>query len=255
MRNRAITRFRLILLGVVILAGVAFLIRSPGLFAADVIVFLAIMAWGVFSPRPQLFGPFICRAKTEKQCVAITFDDGPDPRSTPQLLELLHQRRIEAAFFCIGRNVAAYPQLAGQMLREGHLLENHTFNHSASTNLFSVNHLKDEMSRTQDAIRHATGVAPRFFRPPMGFSNPRVFRAAHSLGLQVVGWSARAFDTRVTDPQRIVARIARNVRPGAIILLHDGNVPPDRLLHTVKTLLDRLHLLGYEVVRLDRMLP
>ena len=88
----------------------------------------------------------------------------------------------------------------------------------------------------------------------MGLSNPRVFRAAHALGLTVVGWTARGLDTRITEPPRIVRRIVRQLQPGAIILLHDGGIPADRLVATVKLLLDTLRQRGYEVVRLDRML-
>jgi peptidoglycan/xylan/chitin deacetylase (PgdA/CDA1 family) len=88
----------------------------------------------------------------------------------------------------------------------------------------------------------------------MGLSNPRVFRVARSLGLTVVGWSARSLDTMISEPERIVARIERQLAPGAIILLHDGNIPAERLVVTVKMLLQRLRALGYEVVRLDRML-
>ena len=88
----------------------------------------------------------------------------------------------------------------------------------------------------------------------MGLSNPRVFRAARELGLTVIGWTARGLDTRLTDPERIVARIVRRLKPGAIVLLHDGNIPASRLVATVKLLLDSLRERGYEVVRLDRML-
>jgi peptidoglycan/xylan/chitin deacetylase (PgdA/CDA1 family) len=88
----------------------------------------------------------------------------------------------------------------------------------------------------------------------MGLSNPRIFQVARALGLTVIGWSARGLDTRITEPARIVARIERRLKPGAIILLHDGNIPAERLLATVKLLLDRLRALGYDVARLDRML-
>jgi peptidoglycan/xylan/chitin deacetylase (PgdA/CDA1 family) len=88
----------------------------------------------------------------------------------------------------------------------------------------------------------------------MGLSNPRVFRAARELGLVVVGWSARGFDTQIADPARIVNRIARRLEPGAIVLLHDGRIPADRLLVTVKTLLDTARTRGYEWERLDQLL-
>jgi len=114
--------------------------------------------------------------------------------------------------------------------------------------------LKTELTQTQIAIQEAAGVVPKLFRPPLGLSNPRIFRVARALGLTVVGWTARGFDTKLTDPNLIVARIIRKLQPSAIILLHDGNIPADRLVTTVKILLDTLRGLDYEVARLDKVL-
>jgi len=88
----------------------------------------------------------------------------------------------------------------------------------------------------------------------MGLSNPKIFRAARELGLTVVGWSVRSFDTILSNPQKIVARITRRLEPGAIILLHDGNIPAERLVTTVRLLLANLRELDYEIVRLDELL-
>src|ERR1019366_1002177 len=117
-------------------------------------------------------GNFICRgSKTGKQ-IALTFDDGPDSRSTPQLLELLRGEKIPAAFFCVGKNVAANPELAARIIHEGHLLENHSYAHSNFTNFYSTARLQMELAQTQAVIQKACGVAPEFFRPPVGLSNP-----------------------------------------------------------------------------------
>ena len=218
------------------------------------VIFLVVMGLGVTFPQLQLFGRYVCRGGGERRCVALTFDDGPDARSTPALLDLLREAGVEAAFFCVGERVAKYPEMAARIVGEGHLIANHSHAHSNFTNFFSVSRLTAELIRAQEAIRTATGVAPSWFRPPMGLSNPRVFRVARELGLTVVGWSARGLDTQIKDPKRVVERIVRRLGPGGIILLHDGNIPAERLLVTVKTLLDTVRGLGYEVVRLDRML-
>jgi peptidoglycan/xylan/chitin deacetylase (PgdA/CDA1 family) len=110
------------------------------------------------------------------------------------------------------------------------------------------------LQRTQSAVQEASGTAPRLFRPPMGLSNPRTFRAAQAVGLKVIGWSARGLDTQCVDPERVARRILRRVRPGGIILLHDGNIPAERVVATVKLLLAGLRERGYEVVRLDQLL-
>jgi peptidoglycan/xylan/chitin deacetylase (PgdA/CDA1 family) len=205
-------------------------------------------------PQLSFFGKFICHGKNSQLCVALTFDDGPDVRSTPQLLDLLQAEKIEVAFFCVGERVAANTELAARIVREGHLLQNHSYAHSHFTNFFSIVRLRTELLQTQTVIQEATGITPQFFRPPMGLSNPRIFRAARELDLKVIGWSARGLDTQISDPQRIVACIARRLEPGAIILLHDGNIPAERLVLTIKLLLATLRERGYQTVRLDKML-
>ena len=248
------TRFHMHLIVVVPVVALAIFLGNYALLIGALVASLVIVSLGVVWPRLSLFGPFICRGANSRRCVALTFDDGPDARSTPALLELLREARVEAAFFAIGKHVAAERELAARIVREGHLLENHSFAHSNLTNFFTIPRLKAELAQAQEAIQQATGIAPKLFRPPMGLSNPNVFHAARALGLKVIGWTARGFDTQVTDPERIVKRIVRQLQPGAIILLHDGNIPAERLLVTVKLLLAKLHERGYEVVRLDRML-
>ena len=248
------SRFHLALIVAASLGAAAILLGNFILLGALVGALFLLIGLGVAIPRMSLFGTYVCRGDNSRRWVALTFDDGPDAHSTPALLDLLRAEKIKAAFFCIGKKVTAQRGLTARIAREGHLLGNHTFNHSYATNFFTVARLKDELARTQAAIHEAAGVAPKHFRPPVGLSNPRTFRAARSLGLKVIGWSARGLDTQITEPERIVKRIARRLEPGAIILLHDGNIPAGRLLTTVKTLLDTLRTLGYEVVRLDKVL-
>jgi peptidoglycan/xylan/chitin deacetylase (PgdA/CDA1 family) len=224
------------------------------LMEALLAAFFVLFGLGIAIPQLRLFGNFICSGGWSKKQVALTFDDGPDPRSTPQLLDLLRAEKIPAAFFCIGKHVENNPELAARILREGHLVENHSFAHSNFTNFYRHKKLKVELLRAQSAIEKATSVAPKFFRPPIGLSNPNTFRVANELKLQVIGWNIRSFDTITAKPQKIIARIRRNLWPGSIILLHDGNIPAEKLLATVKSLLDTLRGLGYQVVRLDELL-
>ncbi|MEI6083897.1 MAG: polysaccharide deacetylase family protein [Verrucomicrobiota bacterium] len=240
-----------LLLGVAI---VSWLTGNVVLAVTVTTVVIVLVGFGVAFPQWQMFGPFICHGSTQQKWVALTFDDGPDPQSTPALLAVLREAGVPAAFFCVGQKVAAHPELAAQIAREGHLVENHSFGHSHGTNFFTTGRLREELTRTQSAIEQATGSRPQLFRPPMGLSNPRVFRAARALNLQVIGWTARGLDTKLTEPARIVARIMARLRPGAIVLLHDGNIPAERLVATVRNLLDKVRAAGYEVVRLDRIL-
>jgi peptidoglycan/xylan/chitin deacetylase (PgdA/CDA1 family) len=252
--HSTLTRFHLVAAIAVIAAGITLWLGSLASCLMVVAALALAIGLGVAIPQLRFFGPFVCQGNSKRRCVALTFDDGPDARSTPALLDLLQENRVAAAFFCVGENIEANRELTTRMAREGHLVENHSYGHNHLTNFFTVARLRSEMLRTQTAIAQATGVAPRLFRPPMGLSNPRVFRAARELGLAVIGWSVRSLDTQITSPERIVARIARQLRPGAIILLHDGNIPPERLVATVKMLLDTLRALDYEVIRLDKLL-
>jgi peptidoglycan/xylan/chitin deacetylase (PgdA/CDA1 family) len=247
-------RFHVVVLVAAILIATAVGTAEWWLLYSTLAAFLAVTGLGVAIPRLRFFGPYICRGDSLTRQVALTFDDGPDPRSTPALLEVLHEHGVEVAFFAIGEKVEAEPELANDILRAGHLLENHSHRHSNATNFYLASGLTAELIRAQQAIERHTGTTPRFFRPPLGLSNAFTFGVAAALGLNVIGWSNRGFDTRITDPERIVRRIERGLRPGAIILLHDGNIPADRLVATVKLLLARLQEHGYDVVRLDRML-
>ena len=249
-----VSRFQILRIVALLLAVLAIWYRSALTFSLVVLVFLTVIGLGVKIPQLRLFGPYVCRGAGKGRRVALTFDDGPDPRSTPALLEVLREAKVKAAFFCIGQRVVANPALAASIVREGHLLENHSYSHSHATNMFTEPRLKTELTQTQTAIEQATGVVPKCFRPPLGLSNPRIFRVARALGLTVIGWTARGFDTKLTEPKQIVARIIRKLQPSAIILLHDGNIPAERLVTTVKILLDTLHGLDYEVARLDKVL-
>jgi peptidoglycan/xylan/chitin deacetylase (PgdA/CDA1 family) len=248
------TRFHIVAIVSVIVGATAFALHNFILLSSVVIALLIVMGLGVAIPQARLFGNFICRGANSQKRIALTFDDGPDPSSTPQLLELLREQKVPAAFFCVGRRVAANPEIAAQIASDGHLVENHSYAHSNLTNFYSAARLQTELAQTQAVIEKAVGVAPNFFRPPVGLSNPGTFRAARNLDLQVIGWTVRSLDTVIASPEKIVARIARGLQPGAIILLHDGNIPAEKLLATVKSLLDTSRKLGYEIVRLDELL-
>ena len=254
MRGATVTRFHWLARVAVVAGATALVFRNFIFLGVIIFLFAIVMGLGVAIPQFKLFGNFICRGSRQKKRIALTFDDGPDPSSTPRLLELLRTEKISAAFFCIGRKIAANPELAAQIIREGHSLENHSYAHSNFTNFYSTTRLQAELAQTQSVIEKASGVAPKFFRPPIGLSNPATFRAARRLSLQVIGWTIRSFDTVIAQPEKVVTRITHRLEPGAIILLHDGNIPAEKLLATVKSMLDTVRELGYEVVRLDELL-
>ncbi len=248
------SRYRICAIATALLCALAVTLGKPSICWAIIAGLTIVVGLGVAFPQMSFFGPFICRGQNARRQIALTFDDGPDGRSTPALLDLLRHEAVPAAFFCIGKRVAAERELTARISREGHLLGNHTFNHSNLTNFFGPGRLRSELQTTQAAVAAATSTAPDCFRPPMGLSNPFTFYVAKKLGLRVVGWTIRSLDTRITEPERVVQRVVARLAPGAIILLHDGNIPAERLVRTVKSLLAKLREQGYEVVRLDRLL-
>jgi peptidoglycan/xylan/chitin deacetylase (PgdA/CDA1 family) len=252
-----LTRFQQIVGGAVVAAVLIALVSAGAIrwLLLSLVFTLAglCIGLGVSFPRWEMFGQSLWRIRTDRKVVALTFDDGPDPEATPRLLALLSERGVRATFFCIGSRVAQYSDLGRRLVAEGHEVENHSQGHSHLTNLFSPRRLRADLIEAQREIQSVTGRVPRYFRPPMCLTNPRVFRVAGELGLQVTTYTARGLDRRPSPPGRIAARLLRNLQPGAILLLHDGGVQAERLVAVVKLLLDRLHADGYQCVRLDEV--
>jgi peptidoglycan/xylan/chitin deacetylase (PgdA/CDA1 family) len=208
---------------------------------------------GVSFPEWRMFGPSLCRVRTTEKVVALTFDDGPDPAGTPALLDLLARKGVRATFFCVGRQVAGHRELARRIAAEGHLIGNHSFDHSRATNFFGEARLRADLERAQQEITRAAGRAPEYFRPPMMLTNQRVFRVTRALSLAVAGCAIRCYDRRGGNTQKVLRRVLRRLRPGVIIALHDGGVPPARLVELTGGLLDELQTRGYRCLRLDEL--
>ncbi len=155
--------------------------------------------------------------------IALTIDDGPDPVVTPQVLDLLDRYAVLATFFCIGEKAARYPDLCREIVRRGHAVENHSQRHRHHFSLMGRSGIRRELQMAQDTLGSITGQRPVFFRAPAGLRNPFLDPVLSSLGLQLASWSARGFDTRVGDAQRVKMKLLHGLRSGAILLLHDGN--------------------------------
>jgi peptidoglycan/xylan/chitin deacetylase (PgdA/CDA1 family) len=176
-------------------------------------------AWGAFHPRSQLFGRAISKAGA---ACALTFDDGPNPRVTPRLLDLLEEHRVQATFFVLGKYVEQNPAMAVEIVARNHVLGNHTYAHP-NTLFFSRQRIIDELMRCEDAIFKATGRRSACVRPPFGFRGPQFYSAARAVGLAcVVMWSVSAHDW-TPQPWEQVSRRVGNVRRGDILLFHDGD--------------------------------
>jgi len=176
-------------------------------------------------PRTALIGRNMSRLPRDSAArgeVALTFDDGPDPEVTPHVLDILARHDARATFFCVGERCGAHPELCMEIVRRGHCVENHSGHHPTTFSLLGWQRMQQEVDEGQAAIRTATGIAPRFFRAPLGFRSPLLDPVLHRAGLQLASWTRRGFDTN-TQPRRVVKRLTRGLAAGDILLLHDHN--------------------------------
>ncbi len=217
------------------------------------LAYLVIFSLGVSVLRSNFFCRAVCRGKTGYMLVSLTFDDGPDPVTTPAVLDVLAKYGLNAAFFCVGEKAVKYPQIVRRIKDEGHIIANHSYHHFWWTNFLRLNGLTREMAETQEAIQDATGKTPAFFRPPMGLTNPHIARALRHNGLTCVGWDVRAFDTGRTNKQ-VIDTIARKTRDGSIILLHDTARSAGEITELLQGVITVLKNRGFSFSALDDLL-
>ncbi len=180
------------------------------------------LLYQILAPSSSGFGPTFSRFRTSEKEVWLTIDDGPDPVTTPAILELLDRHQARATFFVIGAFVDAHPTLAAEILRRGHELANHTQNHPPHRIWRSwPQSTAREIDGCQRAITRASGHAPTRFRAPVGVKNIFLHGLLRRRDLDLVAWSARGYDC-ILKPDTAVKRILKDVRPGAIVLVHEG---------------------------------
>ena len=195
---------------------------SGGIYVLLIAIWAALTGIGSFHIRWNYYLKGLHRNKTTKNnWVAVTFDDGPHPIFTPQVLRLLRQYDAKATFFCIGREIDRYPEIVREIIAEGHTLGNHTYTHAKGLGFFSTDRIVRELKSTGAAIKHRTGLEPRLYRPAFGVTNPHISRAVALLGLSTIGWSIRSLDTTYRSKKTVLRRITRHLEQGDIILLHD----------------------------------
>ena len=209
-------------------------------------------------PRSRVLGPNVTRlpaAAVARMEVALTFDDGPDPDVTPQVLDLLDAHAARATFFCIGEAAARHPALCREIARRGHGVENHSWRHLAGFAMLGVRGMREEIGRAQAILTELGGRAPRFFRPPAGLRNPLLDQVLHTAGLRLVSWTRRGFDTRIRDAGRVAATLVDGLAAADILLLHDGHAARTPagspvVLDALPSVLERVQSQGLRAVAL-----
>ena len=194
-------------------------------------------------------GTEILHGNRAKKQVALTFDDGPNTKITPQLLAVLKFYHVKASFFLVGARVDANPELVQAQYAEGHCLGNHTYHHDRLTNIGPTEY-RAEIRDCSQAIVRAIGQSPRFFRPPGGRCDAQVTRTAEQLGCKTVLWTVNPGDYRHPDSARIENDVIGGARNGAIILLHDG---VQETVDALPNIIENLRGRGFHFVTLDEM--
>lgn len=189
----------------------------PALLATHLAV-----VWSTLNPRSQLFCPALSRLDPAGQAVWLTIDDGPS-QDTPAILDLLDAHQAKATFFVVGQRARAHPELVREILRRGHELGNHSDSHPQTAFWrLGPGQLEREIAANQRTLTELAGRPPRWFRSVVGHTNPFIAPVLARHRLTRVAWSARGFDGVDCTPEQVLARIERDLRPGAIVLLHEG---------------------------------
>lgn len=208
--------------GALALAALAGVAVPAGALATALIGLVLVLAGLAFLPGAQVYGPVPCRGTTD--AVALTFDDGPDPRGTPAILEALAEADARATFFVLGHKVRAHPELARAIVAAGHELALHGDAHQVRA-AFWRPALAADLARAEQSIEEVTGARPALFRPPAGVVVPSLLDVLRARGLGVVGWSVRPGDGLSLPSDVVAARVLGRSGPGDVVLLHDAPPP------------------------------
>ncbi len=223
--------------------------------ALGVAAFTAFFDQAVIMRRATIY-----HVNTDEKLVALTFDDGPSPVWTPQVLDELKRAHIKATFFMIGDHAEKYPEVAKRVAREGHEIGNHSYDHHVLI-YYKMDELEKEVKEAEKVIRNVTGQTTKYFRPPKAMLTGREKQKLKEMGYGIILWSLNSKDWVTFDDKYIVRYIVKNIRPGDILLFHDSGgvftTEGGNRSETVKTiplLAEKLREKGYRFVTISELL-
>lgn len=223
-----------------------------GIIGAGVLMTNAVL------PTSLMYGDVYYQGSQAEKRVALTFDDGPNPPYTLQILDILSRHDVEATFFLIGKNVEKYPEVAREIVERGHRVGNHSFTHPDLLKM-NAEQIAWEIDATTEIIERETGIRPTLFRPPHGFKDPVVLDKARERKLHVVQWTLIARDWKNPGVEQIADRIVSRIQNGSIILLHDGDGivnggDRSQTVAATEMIITQLQKAGYSFVTVDELL-
>lgn len=202
------------------------------------------------TPRPFTPRSYITDWPTGKKLIALTYDDGPDPRITPKLIELLQQKKVPATFYVLGQRVNEYPEITRRLHDLGFEVVNHTYTHKLLTKLPEAQ-VKSELQRTNDLITSITGVPVTHMRPPYGGRNAKVDEIIRDMGMKIVLWDIDTEDWRKRSAAQMTNQILKNASDGSIVLFHDRY---QASLDSTAAVIDDLRARGFTFVTVGELL-
>lgn len=185
-----------------------------------IVLFLTIQFFGAYFIGLNFHLNSFNSLNSKSNTVMLTFDDGPHNPNTTKVLEVLKKHDVKALFFVIGKNIQGNETILKQVIAEGHRIGNHSFSHDHWIDVWPTKKVKEDLEACQVLIE-TYQPNTKFFRPPYGVTNPNIAAAVKKLSLQSIGWNIRSYDTSIKDIQKIKLRVLSQLKPGAIILLHD----------------------------------
>lgn len=223
----------------------------PWAVGAVVANHLGLCAAGM-APRSRLLGPNLARLPEDlarRGQVALTFDDGPDPEVTPRVLDLLAEHGAPATFFAIGRRADRHSGVVEEIVRRGHRLENHTYDHAYTFAFRGPGSQGRDIDAAQACLERLSGRRPAYVRAPAGFRNPWLDLVLARRGLRLASWTRRGYDTVDGDPRRVTGRLVKGLAAGDVLLFHDGSGARSRdgvpvVLESLRRLLEVIAELG-----------
>ncbi len=207
------------------------------------------MVWGRYGRADNVYS----QVSTEEKVVALTFDDGPHPKYTEEILDILKEYDIKATFFVIGKNVQYNEDIFKRCASEGHEIGNHTFTH-AKADKCSYSGLKDEIEKTENVIFQFSGRHTKVFRPPTGLCDEKCVALSNELGFKTIVWNIDTKDWMHTSSDKIVSNVLSSVKNGAIILFHDYIDSPSPTPEALRRIIPKLIANGYSFMTVSELL-
>lgn len=192
----------------------------------------------------------------KEKIVALTFDDGPHPIYTPQILDILDQYQAKATFFMIGSRMEKYPDVVREVSARGHLIANHTYTHPYNLRTLSPEKLKWEIDQCQQNMQTIAAQNTYLFRPPRGILNQEIIKMVQEKGYTIVLWGICTFNREAPTPEMMAARVIKQAHPGQIVLLHDGRTDFRwKDVEATRLIVASLSRQGYRFVTLEELKP